>query len=367
MKKSFNAISATRTALCLLIGMSLNAGNAQAQTDALQMSPGFVGNSVYYRLPKTRIMVTVSTLHTVYTPGELSRYAERYLRLDNVREQEWQEWSIQEMNLETTGTPDMSVIYSLDLGKKNGTRIQLNSDGTLRSVNSDSKEPAVMASAQAMVIQESDDIPDPYSFLTEEILQSASSAKMAELVAAEIYAIRDSRNMITRGEADYLPDDGESVIYVLQQLDRQEKALISLFSGTTRTELKNTVIEFDADSITERHILLRFSSRLGVLSADNLAGEPIWIDVLKPEVNTDAPLSVRNTGILKSKSPYLFYNVPGTAHIRVYDNRHSYIDLEKPISQFGGTTSMPKEWFSNGRKPEIIFDPATGSIGTFNE
>lgn len=73
MKKSFNAISATRTALCLLIGMSLNAGNAQAQTDALQMSPGFVGNSVYYRLPKTRIMVTVSTLHTVYTPRSEER------------------------------------------------------------------------------------------------------------------------------------------------------------------------------------------------------------------------------------------------------------------------------------------------------
>ena len=47
---------------------------------------------------------------------------------------------------------------------------------------------------------------DPRTFLTQEILMASSSAKMAELVAQEIYNIRESKNALLRGEADNMPN-----------------------------------------------------------------------------------------------------------------------------------------------------------------
>lgn len=47
--------------------------------------------------------------------------------------------------------------------------------------------------------------------MTEEILIAGSTAKMAELVAKEIYNIRESKNSLTRGQADYMPKDGAAL------------------------------------------------------------------------------------------------------------------------------------------------------------
>ena len=56
---------------------------------------------------------------------------------------------------------------------------------------------------------------DRRSFLTEEILMSNSSAKMAELVAKEIYSIRESKNALLRGEEDNMPKDGAQLKLML--------------------------------------------------------------------------------------------------------------------------------------------------------
>lgn len=50
---------------------------------------------------------------------------------------------------------------------------------------------------------------------------SNSSAKMAELVAKEIYSIRESRNALLRGEADNMPKDGAQLKLMLDNLNQQ--------------------------------------------------------------------------------------------------------------------------------------------------
>ena len=73
--------------------------------------------------------------------------------------------------------------------------------------------------------------------MTEEILIAGSTAKMAELVAKEIYNIRESKNSLTRGQADYMPKDGAALKLMLDNLDEQEQAMMQMFAGTTdRTE-----------------------------------------------------------------------------------------------------------------------------------
>lgn len=349
------------TALCI----ALYAGPVKAQESAMDMVPGFKGNAVYYLLPKTRITVTVNALQTVYTPGELARYAERYLRIANISDQASTEWAIRDISICTTGIPDRSTLYSLELGKKNSNLIRLTPDGMLRSVNSGQEEQSAQASASLTDFLEGAEIADPHQFMTEEILQAGSTAKMAELIAQEIYSIRESRNMITRGEADYIPTDGESLIYVLQQLDRQEKALTSMFTGTTTVENRTFTISCDPDSTLNRHILARFSTRLGVLEPDNLAGEPIWIDIIKADAVTPAQTAAHDKET--AKNAFLYYRIPANAAISVYNNRQTYVETREPVAQFGYTTAIPKEWFSKGCNPEITFDTTTGAISSINE
>lgn len=65
---------------------------------------------------------------------------------------------------------------------------------------------------------------------------SASTVKMAEVAAKQLYRIRESRLNLVTGEVDELPADGESFKLIIQQLDEQEAALTALFMGTTQTE-----------------------------------------------------------------------------------------------------------------------------------
>ena len=56
---------------------------------------------------------------------------------------------------------------------------------------------------------------------------------MAELIAQDIYEIRESRNLLVRGQADNMPKDGEQLRLMLNQLDKQDMAMTGLFSGIT--------------------------------------------------------------------------------------------------------------------------------------
>jgi len=365
MKKKAHNSNNICTVLGAALCIALYAIPIEAQESAMDMTPGFKGNAVYYHLPKTRITVTINALQTEYTPGELARYAERYLRIPNISDQASTEWAIKDVNIGTYGIPDRSMLYSLELGKRNSNVIRLTPDGMLRSVNSRIEDQNVQASASLADFQEGPEIADPHQFLTEEILQAGSTSKMAELIAQEIYSIRESRNMITRGEADYIPSDGESLVYVLQQLDRQEKALTSMFTGTTTVENRTFTIGCAPDSTLKRHILARFSTRLGVLEPDNLAGEPIWIDIIKADAVTSDP-NIQTDRKLFNQA-YLYYRIPGDAEVRVYNNRQSFLETREPVAQFGYTTAIPQEWFSKGRNPEITFDTTTGAISSISE
>lgn len=79
---------------------------------------------------------------------------------------------------------------------------------------------------------------NPRDFLTEEILMSNSTAKMAELVAKEIYSIRESKNALLRGEADNMPKDGAQLKLMLDNLTLQERAMTEMFAGKVTTEEK---------------------------------------------------------------------------------------------------------------------------------
>ena len=72
-----------------VIGLSfiiyhLSFSPAGAQTLLSEYQPGVTQDGAIYRLPKTAVAVTVRAVKTTYTPGDFAKYAQRYLRLNNV-------------------------------------------------------------------------------------------------------------------------------------------------------------------------------------------------------------------------------------------------------------------------------------------
>ncbi|MCQ2346159.1 MAG: DUF4831 family protein [Paludibacteraceae bacterium] len=114
--------------------------------------------------------------------------------------------------------------------------------------------------------------------LSEEALQSGSTQKMAEQVAKQIYRIREARINLLSGEVEHVPADGEAMLLVLNELDRQERLLTAEFIGSSTTVRHTTYVQVDtlADG---RSILLRFSKIAGPVASDNLSGDPVLIDV----------------------------------------------------------------------------------------
>lgn len=184
----------------------LIATSAYAQTD---VSTGIMRGKDYgvtYLLPKTEIEIVVQATKHTYMPGEFCKYADRYLRMNNVSADPNIYWTIDKVQTHVAGVPDKDNVYFVKLKDKTvAPLMELTEDGIVRSINIPLNSHTIPATKITAAAQE---IIDPRKFLTEEILMASSRAKMAELVAKEIYNIRESKNALLRGEADNMPQDG---------------------------------------------------------------------------------------------------------------------------------------------------------------
>lgn len=354
--------------IALTAGMLLSVITASAQGQSAAYQPGVTQDGVSYWLPKTMITVTVTAQKQTFKPGEFSRYAERYLRLNDVKDKAEEVWSIKDIRISTVGVPDKDKLYTLTFpAKGNRPYFELTDDGIMSAVNVRKKQEPVQT-AQSPVRKETKKV-NPQDYMTEEILMASSTAKMAELTAKEIYNIRESRNNITRGQSDFVPTDGESLKFMLESLAAQEEALLTLFNGTSETEEVTFTINVTPDEAVNKQILFRFSSKLGVLPTDNLAGEPVWIDITDKKMgesyNMD-PDQQKKLQAAKSKKEgtFLYYRLPGRATLRIYNNRTTFLDQELKIAQFGSVEVITSTIMGKMADAKITFDTTTGSVLT---
>lgn len=349
----------------LLMGLAIGSLPMAAQGTSSPYTPGVTQDAVSYWLPKTKLTVTVTTTKRTFTPGEFSRYAERYLRLSGVKDNAEEYWEITGVTVSTTGTPDKKHIYTLFFPQKgNRPSFELTKDGILAAVNTHAPEEAPNTAPVKPAVQNQPKI-NPQEYMTEEILMAGSTAKMAELTAKEIYNIRESRNAITRGQADFMPTDGESVKYMLESLSKQETALLTLFSGTSSEEERVFTIDVNPDKPLTKQLLFRFSTKLGVLPSDNLAGEPVWIDVTDNKMLDDIVIPQDNSKKSKSSKSggqFLYYRIPGRATVNVYNNRKSFVEQEVQIAQFGKVEVVSTTIMGKHADTKITFDTNTGNV-----
>lgn len=350
-----------RTVL-LMIFLSALAG-ANAQTEVRHYTPGITTDGVVYCLPKTAMKIAVTASRITRHPGDFHNYAHHFLRVNDVIDKEETTWTITKVQMIPYAVADTSKTYVVTLKKNTSAPLcTLSDEGILLSVNARSEQPRKIE-PQRVDSSFSNKI-DSRSYLNEEILSAGSELKMAELTAAEIYNIRESRNELTKGEADYMPKDGEQLRLMLSKLDEQDKALTQLFCGYTDGETKTWVVDYVPEADKKRDVLVRFSAQKGVVGADDLSGDPVYINVTNKKT---VPMGRTVITDKKLLNRVLFFNVPSQAEVELSFHGQSLMKQELSIAQFGHEEYLSEDLFNKRTTCHIWFNPLTGNISKIED
>ena len=155
--------------------------NTLAQTAVSTYLPGVTPEGAIYLLPKTGIRISVLVEKTTYTPGELNKYAERYLRIKDVSPAPSVSYRITGIRQEAYAVADTSKHYAIEFNAKTvATNIRLSDDGILLAINA---EPNKLPVTKPFVAAPHPASVNPRQYMNEETLAAGSTAKMAELIA----------------------------------------------------------------------------------------------------------------------------------------------------------------------------------------
>ena len=229
--------------LALFIALTLGATGSLAQTVISNYKPGVTSEGAVYYLPKTAIRITLQIEKTTYTPGEFCKYSEKYLRIKDVASTPSTQYRLISVQQEPFAVADTSKCYAVKYdAKTSACNVRLSDEGILLAINQDIKQQAQNKITNAPMVKPV--TKSPKSYLSEEILSAGSTSKMAELTAQEIYEIRESRSMLAKGQADFMPKDGAQLKLMLQELGTQDEALTSLFTGVTTSDTTTHTITY---------------------------------------------------------------------------------------------------------------------------
>jgi hypothetical protein len=198
--------------------------------------------------------------------------------------------------------------------------------------------------------------------MNEEILSAGSTAKMAELTAREIYDLRENRSLLIKGQADFMPSDGNQMKLMLSQLETQEQALLQLFQGTTVRDTTEEVIVICPDGAVEKQVGFRLSQKRGFVDVDDLSGEPFFIKV----ENLTALPTANEAELAKAKKKQpengIYVNVPGKMRVTILKDGEPVSSAEHVAGQFGNVELLSGDLFNKHYTTRLWVNPVSGAV-----
>ena len=300
-----------------------------------------------YSLPKTAVRMQVLVEKTVTEPGQLAGFSQLYFGKAGVSTRQTA-YRIVGVSFSSEGRADADRQYTIAIDKKHSVlSVDCAPDGSLLAINTKAQR----AKAPAAFVPSPRKAPlNPRDYMSQDILSAGNLPKMAQLVAQEIYDIRDSRSQLSRGEADFMPKDGEQLRLMYSQLATQEAALMQLFQGKTTVDTTATVISFIP------------TKSFGLCAADDYSGEPVYANI--EDTGTSKPLPETPAEVAKMKDGFNL-GVARPGHIRVTLATAEGKPLgyyETDAAQFGTVEMLNGALFGKKFTSNIILDPATGGV-----
>ena len=358
-------IKAASSFSSLIILAAASCGIVTAQTTQRLTATKANEYALVYSLPVTRLNVTIEAEITVKKPGEFYKYAKKYLNIDNPITQESHSATLKSATVTTNGMPDPDRRYAVQFKSGTAPYMLLGANGVPLAINTEktmsdnAPELPVAHPAPPTPLE----TPAARQVVSEEMAQSQSTAKRAELAAASLFAIRQTPSDLITGQAEQTPPDGKSLQLMLDNLEAQEQALMAMFVGTTstRTDVASFSITPDGD-ITDM-VVARISPLDGIIDPDDLSGDPVYLN-LKVTQQGEIPVSEKGEELPFPKKG-LAYCIPGTALVSITYRGDVYFENDEEMAQFGIVYGLAPNSFTDRKAPiYVIFDPATGAISS---
>lgn len=353
--------------LPLLIAASLTAfeGNAQ-QAQRLEATKAN-DYALVYSLPKTMIDVTLEAELTVKKPGEFYKYAPKYLNISNPITREAHSVKLLSAQVSTHGVQDSEETYSVQFKSGQAIYVALNDAGIPLAINTE--EVANISKPAAPTAKKADPTPletaAAKQVISEEMLQSQSTAKRAELAAQAIFAIRQTRSDLITGQADNMPPDGKSLQLMLDNLQAQEDALTAMFVGTTATSTQVATFVVNPESVADadqaKLTIARLSTVDGIVDANDLSGSPVYLN-LAVIARGKMPVNEKEQEIPFPKNG-IPYRIPGQLQATVSYDGKQFANDKLDIAQLGIVYGLAPNSFTDKKAPiYILYNPSTGGI-----
>lgn len=236
-----------RISMLVLLLLTFMAANSEAQNHIVAPI-GVVDGTLHY--PHSTLVVDLTLAEEQVVAGPYARYALKFLGL----------------------RAPLADKKSYTLRSAN---LALQGDAELTAAATPAKESALLDYSHS-----SEGFPMLTADRTELIQPTAESA--AQQAASRIFQLRRSRLDLITGEAGEHVF-GEGLKVALEEIDRQEQALLELFLGKQTTRLVTHRLEVAPKGDTRQYILCRFSAADGLLDATDLSGDIVLLEIIPGE------------------------------------------------------------------------------------
>ena len=322
--------------------------------------------AVVYYMPQTELVITLDYEVVEQTPGVFYQYAKRYLGAENVLTEASTQYTLKKVSTRSEATADLSRAYKVTAQKGINTQLlTLSADGRLLGYNVD-VENACKASHR--MPKEATERPAGYSLavrgakklmpLLEEQFMAGSIAKMAEGAAKQIYRLRETRLNLLAGDMEHVPADGQAMQLVLDELQKQEQALVELFVGTRVVKHGSHTLRYLPTDGVEKEVICRLSQHTGIVDKNDLSGEPIYLTVAATKQRLQAQMQENSKAPALSQ---LYYNLPGSAVVSVEYKNQVMAASAFPVAQWGVAIPFAADLFAK-KAPVIRINPETGNV-----
>ena len=317
---------------------------------------------VYYS-PKTSVSLDFTYTVETQVRGQFAEYAESMLDIHDAVKENSTSYEIKDVRIGTSTSTDYTRPHKVKTEAGFPVLLTINDRGLLTGYNvplPEKKAPfkshehdRKASQAKAMKMQA-----PPYP---EEVLKAATPEAQAFEVAKQIFHLRETRMYLINGEVEHAPADGKAMELVLDELNRQEQALIQLFVGEKKTRRAHKTVRIEP---TNEGQLLFFSDENGFTDGDNIDADTIEVRMVCEQQTRKAAVVEEKKGKKKGENELtqIMYNIPGNCMVSVLYKGHSLADRTVPIAQLGIDVALPKSMFTGAELPKIIFSDKTGNI-----
>ncbi len=344
--------------LCICFFVLQTALQAQNfQTVPYTKGTPVTNNTVIYALPQTALEFELEIRKTETIAGPYASSAKVLLNLD-VPQENSSEWKINKAEIRVHYLIDPSHYYLISFKDfpsnverllsmtRDGNILDMSLPGFLssgefapaettrgfRNLNIDGALTARYDTIYKILMTDTSVVRRPSIVKTISLL---SQSEQAQAVAQALTEIRQRRFDLSVDGSDY--PDGASLRIATETLDRQEKELLSLFTGEQHETLMTRRFALTPDKNQLQVPICYFSEKEGVTfrpAAPEVFCEIKVLENNQPVIGLEVPRKSTNKNIV-------FYRIPAQAEIRLVYKNEVLATRQVPMYQLGDLMSIP--------------------------